>query len=191
MNVTLAPADAGKARDSRGRVARVGRVRYFNSGAKVGASAGFVVDAADNLASIGRLPQSENGTLVVPISGLNAGSRIQGGHLVGVIESTAGVGTQVTWQLRKTTAVAANPSDALVSAIVDTLDVAADTVMGPTNTALDPIVGADAAGADGELVVEGAMYYALITGTTAASNDIDLLGVALIVLEEPKDLVQD
>lgn len=173
------PRNAGKARDARGAVDTVGRYISFNGVGKVGGTAGWVVGAADNLAVVGRLPASQTAsTLVLPLVGLKAGSRIKGGFISGQIES-AGNAASITWDLRKQTAAAADPTDASVDAMDAALSVTADTAIGASNGAIPAV---------DELVVAGVTYYALVTATTAASTDIQLLGVNLLVVDEPADL---
>jgi hypothetical protein len=175
----LKPGDLGKERNKKGQVTRVGRYRAFNPIGKIGATAGWVVGAADNVHVVGRLPQSQtSSTLVVPINGLRAGSRIQGGFLSGQIESAGGTAT-ITWALRKQTAAAADPTDALVEDMAAALSVTADTALGVSNTAIPAI---------DEEVVAGVTYYVLITGTTAGSTDEQVLAVNLLILEEPAAL---
>lgn len=183
MNVSLAPQDLGKARDRRGRVASEGRLMFLTGGGKVGATAGWVAGgAANDLGNLGtQAAGTTAATLVVPVNGLKAGSRIQGGHLIGQGESAGNTAT-LTWALRKRIAVAAANGDELVEDMAAALSITADTLVGELNTSIPAI---------DELVEDGTSYYVLITGTTAASTDWDLLAVALRVLEEPKDLVQN
>lgn len=173
------PRNLGKARDAKGAVDTVGRNILFTSRAKVGATAGWTVGAANNLGTLATQAASQTGsTLVVYLDGLKVGSRIKGGHCIGQIESAGNTAT-FTWALRKLTAVAADPTDALVEDMAAALSVTADTAVTSANTAIPAI---------DEQVADGAVYYALITSTTAASTDIQLLGVALTVVEEPADL---
>lgn len=147
----------------------------FAAGAKVGATAGWVVNAADNKNSLGRLPASQTAsTLVVPLTGLKVGDVIRSFHLIGQIESAGGTVT-VDAALRRQTAAAADLADASVGAITQ-LSAAADTIMSEANTnlgALDEEIGANET------------FYVLITGTTAASTDIDFQGVAVTIVAKP------
>jgi hypothetical protein len=152
---------------------RVSQKRLIQVGAKVGATSGWLVSAADDKNSLARCPQSKTGvTLVVPISGLKVGDTISGFHLVGQIES-GGNHVTVDADLRKQTAAAADLVDASVGAITQ-LDVVADTIISSSNTekaSLSDVIGVDET------------FYVLITATTNASTDIDLQAVAITVTE--------
>ena len=156
-------------------LARVSQKELIQNGAKVGATAGWVVNAADNKNSLGRVPASQTAsTLVVPLSGLKVGDIITGWHLVGQIESAGGICT-VDSSLRKQTAAAADLTDAAVAgAGMTQLSVTADTIMSSANTT--GVVTADTVGVD-------ETFYVLITVTTAASTDVDLQAVAVVKTE--------
>lgn len=137
-------------------------------GAKVGATAGWVVTAGDNKGSMGRLPASQSGsTLVVPVSGLPVGATITGIGINGQIESAGGAVT-LDMAMRKQTVAAGDLVDAAVSnATITQVAVTADTAVASTVGGLVAVVSADVG------------YYLLITGTTAGSTDIDLVGVTI------------
>jgi len=140
--------------------------------AKAGATTGFVVAVADNVALVTCPASKTAATLVIPIPQLKEGDVINGFHLVGQIESAGGTVT-VDADLRVQTAAAADVVDASVGAITQ-LSVIADTVMSASNTEkkfLNQVVGANES------------YYVLVTATTAASTDIALQAVALNVTE--------
>lgn len=140
--------------------------------AKVGATAGAVVAAADNKALV-TVPASQTAsTIVVPIPALKVGQTITAFSLIGQIES-AGNHVTVDADLRKMTAAAADVSDASVGAITQ-LDVVADTIMSASNTAKASLT---------EVVAADETFYVLITITTAASTDVALQGVRLVVTE--------
>lgn len=172
--------DLGKPRNARGGLVDVvGRTTLFTARAKVGATAGWVVGAADNTGTVATLPAAQTGsTLVVYLDGLKVGSKILGGHVVGQIESAGNTATLLL-AIRKLTAAAADPTDAQVTVMAAALSVTADTLVSITNTST-PVIE--------ETVAEGAVYYALITSTTAAATDIQVLGVGLTVVDEPDSL---
>ncbi len=155
-------------------IIRTGRVTHFSGGAKVGATAGWVVAAADDLGLLATLPGAQTGsTLVVRLPGLKVGDMITGIHLVGQIES-GGNAASLSVDLRKLTAAAADVTDASVGAMAAPLSVTADTIISAANaakTGLSEVVGANET------------FYALITATTAAATDIALQAVALTVTE--------
>lgn len=156
-----------------GSVIRTSQKKLFVQGAKVGATSGWVVNAATNVGRMATCPASQTAsTLVVPINGLKVGDTITGFHLIGQIESAGGTVT-VNADLRKLTSAAADLVDASVGTMTQ-LSVTADTIMSSSNTtkgSLTEVIGADET------------FYILITVTTAASTDIDLQGVAIIVTE--------
>lgn len=173
------PRNLGKMRDAKGAIETAGRTIYYTSRAKAGTTAGWTVNAANNLGTLATMAAGGTAsTLVVYLDSLKVGSRIVGGHCVGQIESAGNTAT-FTWALRKLTAVAAEPTDALVEDMAAALSVTADAAIVSANSSIPAI---------NEKVEEGAVYYALITSTTAASTDIQLLGVGLSVIEEPADL---
>lgn len=152
---------------------RTSQKRIINVGAKVGATAGFAVNAGDNLGLLATCPASQTAsTLVVPIPGLKVGDTITSFHLVGQIES-AGNAVTVDADLRKLTAAAADVTDASVGAIVQ-LSVTADTIMSSSNTNKASLT---------EVVAADETFYVLITVTTGASTDVALQGVAITVSE--------
>lgn len=154
---------------------RASQKRLITAGAKIGATAGAAVSAADNVNSLFRVPASQTAaTVVIPISGLKVGDIINSYHLLGQIES-AGNTVTVDAALRKQTVAAGDNVDSLVTggAMVQ-LSVTADTAMSASNTS--KTVTADTVGADES-------FYLLVTVTTAGSTDVDCLGVAVVVTE--------
>jgi hypothetical protein len=140
--------------------------------AKVGAGAGFVVAAASNIALVTCPASQTAATAVVFLPQLKVGDVIEAFHLVGQIESAGGTVT-VDAELRVMTAAAADVTDASVGSMTQ-LSATADAIMSDSNTlkqGLDKVVGADET------------YYILITVTTAASTDVALQAVALVVKE--------
>lgn len=130
--------------------------------AKVGATAGFVVGAADNLPYVATLPASQTGsTLVIPIDGLQIGATITGFKIVAQVESAGGTVT-IDAILRAVTNVAAEPTDAAIGTGITQVSVTADTAVAASKTGLT------------EVVASGKSYYLLITATTAAATDIIL-----------------
>jgi len=138
--------------------------------AKAGTSAGWVVNAGDNVA-LTTLPQSQTGsTLVVPIFGLKVGWTITGFHLIGQIESAGGTVT-VDAVLHKQTAAAADITDANIGAITQ-ISVTADTAITATNSTKTLAVP--------EVIAATETFYVLLTATTGASCDIAMTGIGVI-----------
>lgn len=144
--------------------------------AKVGGTAGWVVNAATDVSRMATMAASQTaGTLVVPITGLAVGDRITGFHLVGQIES-GGNAVTVDAALKKTTAAAADIANAAVTGGAMTqVSVTADTQLDRSNAYKELTTP--------EVVGEGNGYYILITATTLGSTDIDLIGVDVEVQE--------
>lgn len=141
--------------------------KLINSGYKVGATAGWDI-TGDNVASA-LLPASQTGsTLVIPVSGLSVGDVITGFQIEAQIESAGGTVT-LDAVLYKTTNVAADPTETNLGAITQ-VSVTADTKSEPSKTL-----------AAQETVAVDEQFYILVTATTAASTDIQLLGAVVSV----------
>lgn len=150
-----------------GNQTRVGMKRIFSASlGKVGTTAGFTVRAANNTDYATVAASQTAATFVLPLNGLNVGDKIEAFSLIGQIES-AGNTVTVDANLRKSTAVAADPTDASIDSITQ-LSVTADTAMSESNTKKTLSTP--------ETIVAGVNYYLLITVTTAASTDVVLQG---------------
>ena len=140
--------------------------------AKVGATAGWVVAAAANIALVTCPASQTASTLVVPVNGLKVGQKITGFYATGQIESAGGAVT-VDVALRKHTAAAADVADAAVASITQ-LAAAADTIISASNARkadFNEAVGVDET------------FYFLVTATTAGSTDIALQSITLEIEE--------
>jgi hypothetical protein len=149
-----------------------GRPRTFQIGtrAKIGATAGFAVGAADNLPYVATCPASQTGsTLIIPIDGLNIGDVITGFKVVAQVESAGGAVT-IDGDLRATTNVAAEPTDASIGTMTQ-VSVTADTAVSQEKTGLT------------EIVTSGKTYYLKLTATTAAATDIIVQACEITVIE--------
>ena len=141
-----------------------------DSRAKVGATAGWVVNPANNLGIMGTLPAGEtSSTMVVRLDNLAVGDTIRGFYPVGQVES-AGNNATLTVELRKLTAAAADITDATV-ATTGAITYAADTLLGRIVQPAECNV----------TVADGESYYFLITGTTAASTDFAIMGIMVSI----------
>ena len=149
-------------------IARTSQERIMNLDAKAGTTAGWTVGAGDNLGNLATLPASQTAsTLVVPITGLKVGDTITSFKVVGQIESAGNTAT-LDADLRKLTATAAGNADASVGAITQ-ISVTADTKITTEKTGLTEVTAADES------------FYVLLTGTTAASTDVDLMSITVTV----------
>jgi len=139
---------------------------------KVGATAGWVPGAGNNL-SLATCPASQSAsTLVIPVTGLRVGDTITGFYGVGQIESGGNIAT-LDIALRKMTAAAADVADALIAGATQ-LSVTADTIVSASNSRradFNETVGADES------------FYFLVTATTAGSTDIALQAITLEIEE--------
>jgi len=138
--------------------------------AKVGATAGWVITGSTDIAHA-TLPASQTAsTLIVPITGLEIGDTLTGVSIMGQIESGGNTAT-LSLSVRKLTNVAAGNTDAELDNDA-TGNISADTVISSANLAVTGL---------SETLAEGETVYALLTGTTAASTDIDLTGMLITV----------
>jgi hypothetical protein len=138
----------------------------FNSGGRVGATAGWVTTLSDRASYT--LPAGQtNATLVIPVDGFWEGDEIVAFSVRGQIESSGNTVT-LDADLRKLQAQTGDLSDVSV-ATISTVSVTADTVITATATGFsEPVMAEDS-------------FYVLITATTGLMTDIDLQGVTLTV----------
>lgn len=139
--------------------------------AKVGATAGWVITGGTNI-DHATLPASQtNSTLVVGVPGLKVGDIVTAFAVAGQVESAGGNVTLVA-SLRKLTNAAADNTDAEIATDnVGTLT--ADTILSSAN------LGATLGTA--EVIAADEKIYLLLTGTTAASTDIDVTHLTVTV----------
>jgi hypothetical protein len=137
---------------------------------KVGATAGWTVGAADDV-SLVTLPQSQTAsTLVIPVTiPLKVGCTITAFSLNGQIDSAGGAVT-LDADLRKITEAEAGYADASVGAITQ-IAKTADYKVTDAKTSLAEVVAADES------------FYVLVTGTTAATTDIEIAGITVTITE--------
>lgn len=137
--------------------------------AKAGATAGWVVNAGDNI-SLSTLPASQTAsTLVVPLSFVT-GEKIKSFYLIGQVESGGNTVT-LDCDLKKHTSAAADVATSTVASMTQ-ISVSADTAVTKANSLKEGVV---------EVVAEDSSYFALLTGTTDTSTDIALQAVVVVV----------
>lgn len=152
-----------------GALTRTGQEYQLSGPAKVGATAGWVVQPVSN-AYEATLPQSQTGsTLVVPVRGLKVGWTVTAFKVILQVESGGNTVT-VDADLRKLTNAASDPVDASIGAITQ-VSVTADTAVATAKTGLSEVIAADE------------WLYILITATTGATTDIRYLGCTVTVTE--------
>lgn len=150
------------------------KVFVQQTNAKVGATAGWVVNAGNDLGKLATIPAGQtNSTLVVPITGLKVGDTITAFALEGSIQSAGNNGT-ITADLRKLTAAAAGATDASVGSMAAPLTVTANTVLSSANAGKTGLA---------EVVAEGESFYVLITCTTGAVVTAELQSVNVTVTQ--------
>jgi hypothetical protein len=149
------------------------RVYQAQGLAKVGGTAGWLLNAADNV-SLATLPQSSTASkLNIPIPFLKIGDKIISFHLIGRVNSAGGA-VSVDCDLRFQTATAASTVDTSLGTITQ-LAVTAQTLMSEANT---------------KKVLPGPYIvgpvdtvYASVTSTTAASTDVAIEGICITMVE--------
>jgi hypothetical protein len=148
----------------------------ITSGAKQGATgttSGWVVEDALDQSSLAKLAASSTtaSTLVVPITGLFVGQTITGYTVRGQIECTSGNDVTLDCALWSATIAAGDVAHAAVASggITQVAETTADAIIAASVTGLTAAVTA------------GVTYYFLLTGTTAASTDIDLASIDVTI----------
>lgn len=146
--------------------------RIFALAAKVGTTAGWVVNAANNLGKLATIPASQaNSTLVIPLDGFKVGDTITAWALNGSLQS-AGANVTIIGDLRCLTANAAGATDASIGVMAAALTVVANTVLSAANAGKVAI---------GHVVAVGETFYLLVTATTAAATTEEIQSVVVTV----------
>ena len=158
-----------------GSVIRASRQRLISAASgRVGATAGWAMPSAHagfTNAGIAGLPASQTAsTFVIPVEGLYVGDTITAFSVVAQIESAGGAVT-LDADLRKLSNAAANATDASLGAITQ-VAVSADTAVADSKTL-----------GTAEVMAADEQVYVILTGTTAGSTDIQLLGITVTVTE--------
>jgi hypothetical protein len=151
-------------------------IRHFGYGAKVGATAGWVVGAATDVSKIATLPKNcANATLVVPLFGFKRGDRLVGAHLLGSLQAGNNNNTSIALDIRMMTSGANGAANSSLLGTGANLTVTGNTAMDQSNT---KTYGFD------HMSVAGETYYALITATTPNDNNCtaEIEGVALRIM---------
>ena len=145
------------------------REMLLNGLVKVGATAGWTAGggAVDTGPMATCAASATAGTLVVPITDLNVGEKITAFKVNAQIESAGGAVTLDAKLMRRDLVAAAN-TETEVGAITQ-VAVTADTASEAEKTGLTQVVGDNEA------------YFLLLTATTAASTDIELMSVTVTI----------
>jgi len=150
-----------------GSYQRASQIYTFAAAAgKAGTGAGYTATALDT--GLVTMPASTGASMwLIPIHGLKVGDIITAMTINGQLES-AGNANVVDADLRALTAVAAGSTDASVGAIAQ-VSVTADTILAESVTGLTHTIAA------------GKSYYVLVTGTTLALTDQEILSIDITV----------
>lgn len=158
------------------------RTAFFTQ-AKAGATSGWTVNAAADLFKSTLAASQTASTLVIPIQALRTGDTIVGYQVVGNATSAGNTAT-VDADLRYLTGAAANPTDASLGTTITTVTATANTLLVGTSGSQGTVTPAAAAGgavlATAHTILPGETFYALVTGTTAASTTETVQGVQVI-----------
>ncbi|MDD5010490.1 MAG: hypothetical protein PHQ00_00030 [Phycisphaerae bacterium] len=156
-----------------GSVIRTGQQYVQTIGyCKVGSTGGWVVPAAADAAHLATLPQSQTAsTLVIPINiPLKVGYTITAWTINGQIDSGGNTAT-LDAKLYKHTEATAGFANAAIGSGMAQLSKTADYKVVEGESGLSEVVAADES------------YYLLVTGTTAATTDIEIAGITVTVSE--------
>lgn len=161
-----------------GSVKRAGLTRFHPAGlGKAGAGAGGAFPSAHSgftNASVVGVPAAQTAaTWIIPLTGLLIGDILTEFGILGQIES-GGNAVTVDATLRKLTAVADNITDESLGGITQ-VSVTADTVFGNVVTGTG-LANAMKVLAAEETVGDLEAFYVLVTITTGAATDVQLLG---------------
>lgn len=137
---------------------------------RAGTTAGWV-NTGTNINEATMAAGGTASTFTIPVTGLEVGDTVESFKVIAQIESAGGTVT-LDADLRTLTNAAGDPTDASIGAITQ-VSVTADTAVASSKTL-----------ATASLVASGTSYYVLLTGTTAGSTDIRLLGVEVVVRRE-------
>lgn len=130
--------------------------------AKAGTTAGWTVNAGNNIGTIATVAASQtSSTLVVAIPNLHVGDTITGFGVYSSINSAGGAVTLDANLRSLTIGAAASATDASIASITQ-VSVSAATASSATKTGLSTVV------------TLGVNYYLLLTATTAGSTTIEL-----------------
>lgn len=126
------------------------------------------VNTGNDTSAVTLAAGSTNENYVIPIVGLQLGDTIVSYKVIAQIESAGNTAT-LDADMRKLVNAAADPADSSIGAITR-VSATADTAVSSSKTL-----------ATAELIASGDHVYVLVLGTTAASTDIQLLGVEVVV----------
>ena len=145
--------------------------------AKVGATAGWTVNAGVDTFMSTCAAGSTAATLVIPLPGLRVDDIITGFHLLGQIESAGNAATLDAALYEFVPAAAASAAAVLSGTSMTQISVTADAAIDVNNSKTE------FTDANRVVVAQDRSYFALLTATTNASTDIELLGFVPYIKE--------
>lgn len=153
---------------------RAARITTHSERAKVGATAGWVIAAADNMGKLATLPAAQAAsTLVIPITGMKVGDVITGFSVNGSVQAAGNTGT-LNADLRMLVANAAGAVDSSLGLIAAPVSVIANAIVSSGNATRAGLT---------HTVIEGESYYVLITSTTGAAVTEEVQSISITVTE--------
>lgn len=157
-----------------GAIVRTGQVRQIGVAAKIGTTAGWTVNAANNIYSWTVAAGQTNSTLVIPIVGLKVGDTITAFGVSGFLTS-AGNTVTLDVNLRSQTAASGSLTDASIATM---------TQLSATGNTLVASGGNGAKSGLSTVVTADVGLYLLLTATTAASTTVGLSNAVTITVTE-------
>jgi hypothetical protein len=157
-----------------GAIVRTGQVRQIGVAAKVGGTAGWVVNAANNIYSWTVAASQTAATLVIPIVGLKVGDTITAFGISGFLTSGGGSVT-LDASLRSQTAASGSLTDALVASM---------TQISASGNTLVSSAGNGAKTGLSTVIANDVGLYLLLTATTAAGCTVGLSNAVTITVTE-------
>lgn len=147
-------------------VVRLAQRATIATGAKIGATSGFAVNAATDKGILATCPASQTAsTLVIPLTGLKVGHTLQSFTVNGNVISVGGAVT-VDASLRSLTPNAAGATDAAVATGAMTqVPASANLLLSNANATKAAI---------GQVIAAGVTYYLLVKVTTAAATSVEV-----------------
>lgn len=154
-----------------------GVIKRMYQQAKVGGTAGWTVNAGVDTFMSTCAASAANGTLIVPLTGLEVGDKIVGHHMVGQIESGGNAVNVFAKLYEFVPAAAASAAAVLAGTTGPTVTAIADAVISENNSL--HVIGS----ANHVVVNADKGYFAIIDAVTLASTDIELLAFFLHIMK--------
>lgn len=142
---------------------------------KVAGAAGWAVRAAANSFMCTVAQSQTAGTLAMPLPNLKKGDKIIGFDIIGQIDSGGNTATLDCQLYESLPVLGASTHTAITGTDMTQVSVSADTKLSKANTRKSFTEQYQ------KVVAEDAAYFALLTATTGATTDIEVIGLILHV----------